>query len=611
MTLIRDGRDLRVDFFRGLALWWIFTDHIPGNVLARLSLRNYALCDATEIFVLLAGFGAGMAYGRMMDRNGWLYAGADAIRRAWTLYIAHIFLFVVFAAQVSYSAATLDRASYLEEIHLDVMADAPYRALLEALTLRYQPAYLNILPMYIALLALFAVALPLLRRPRVLLLLSLAMYALARAWPINLPSWTGGGWYFNPLAWQLLFVIGALAAYAPPTMPRRPRVFDALATATVLFGLGIIWIVFWQPALAAALPPGVARLLGEIDKTGLHPLRLASIMALAWLAIRLIPADARWLRGRLAAPFVLCGQHSLGVFCAGIVMSFLGRLAMEDSDGAAMQIAVNVVGAAALLGVGALAAWYREKARGPKQRAKVGALLVAGGLALVPHARAQPACPPSGGLDQPTESLDHVAAAMRSGTLGILVLDPTAPAAILAGRISDALRARRPALAIRVTRAGSRDLTAAETLPALASALAASRPALVLWPVGINEAVQDQSPDAFADALGEGAAQTLAAGADLILVDPPFSRFLRANTDLDPYLEVTRQTAALPSVTLFRRFELMHDWADGDLLDLERAAAPERTRVADRLHHCLAEALANLTLAGAAMADPSQLRAKP
>ena len=102
MALIRSNRsrDLRVDFFRGLALWWIYTDHIPGDVLGNYSLRNFAMCDATEVFVLLAGFGAGIAYGSEMNRQGYLYAAADTLRRAWTLYIAHIFLFVVYTAHI-------------------------------------------------------------------------------------------------------------------------------------------------------------------------------------------------------------------------------------------------------------------------------------------------------------------------------------------------------------------------------------------------------------------------------------------------------------------------------------------------------------------------------
>lgn len=114
MVLIGSNRDLRIDFFRGVALWWIFMDHIPDNWLAQFSLRNFALCDATEIFVLLAGYAAGLAYGRSMDRHGWLFAGADVMRRAWVLYIAHIFLFVVFSAQVWYSATALDRSEYLD-----------------------------------------------------------------------------------------------------------------------------------------------------------------------------------------------------------------------------------------------------------------------------------------------------------------------------------------------------------------------------------------------------------------------------------------------------------------------------------------------------------------
>lgn len=371
MPLIRANRDLRVDFFRGLALWWIFTDHTPGNAVAGLSLRNFAMCDATEVFVLLAGFGAGMAYGGSMDRHGWLYAAADAVRRSWTLYIAHIFLFVVFSAQVTYSATMLDRTSYLDEIHLDVLADAPYRALLEALTLRFQPAYLNILPVYIVLLAMFAAVLPLLRRPPLLLSLSFGLYAVARGFDINLPSWTEEGWYFNPLAWQLLFMIGAVLAYAPPRPPLNPRALDVLAALTLGLGYAIMVVVWSFPTLVAAMPSLLAHAITSIDKTSLHPLRLVSIMALAWLATRLIAPGAFWLRSPRAAPFVLCGQHSLPVFCAGIFLSFLARLCMEDDDGLMMQVAVNVFGAAALVGVGALAAWYREKGREAPRRTGV------------------------------------------------------------------------------------------------------------------------------------------------------------------------------------------------------------------------------------------------
>ena len=369
-ALLQTGskRDLRVDFFRGVALWWIFTDHIPANWFAQFSLRNFALCDATEIFVLLAGYAAGIAYGGSYQRNGWLFAGADVMRRAWILYIAHIFLFVVFSAQVSYSATALDRADYLEEIHLDVMAEAPYRAMLEALKLSFQPAYLNILPMYVALLLMFAVTLPLLKRPAILLGLSCTVYAVTRWMGWNLPSWNEGGWYFNPLAWQFLFFIGVVLSRHPFRPPIDRRIIDAAALAVVVLGLLLVWLVWPSDDVSARVPQVLARTLLMVDKEGLHPMRLVSILALAWLAARLIPSTAAWLRSRVAFPFILCGQHSLPVFCSGIFLSFLGRLAMEHNEGWAVQAAVNALGGLALVAVGALAAWYREKGRAAARR---------------------------------------------------------------------------------------------------------------------------------------------------------------------------------------------------------------------------------------------------
>ena len=373
MQLIRSSRsrDLRVDFFRGLALWWIYTDHIPGDVLGDYSLRNFAMCDATEIFVLLAGFGAGLAYGLEMDRQGYLYAAADALRRAWTLYIAHIFLFVVYTAQVAYSAVALDRVFYLEETRLDVLAEAPYRALLEALLLRFQPSLLNILPLYVVLLLMFAAALPLLRRPALLFAVSLAGYTVVRFTGINLQAWTGEGWYFNPLAWQLLFMIGAILAYAPPKMPRPQWPIDLLAVLVLLSGIIVIWVIDIHPPILALMPAPVIRFIITEDKTGLHPFRLLSILSLAWLTVRLVPFDAAWVRTRLAAPLVLIGQNSLYVFCSGIFFGFFARLGLEADESVAMQVAVNVLCALAMLAVGGLAAWYRSKGRAPASRQSV------------------------------------------------------------------------------------------------------------------------------------------------------------------------------------------------------------------------------------------------
>lgn len=363
MPLIRLDRDLRIDFFRGLALWWIFIDHIPMNWIAQFSLRNVALCDATEVFVLLAGYAAGLAYGRSMDRHGWVYAAADVLKRAWTLYVVHIFLFVVFSAQVSFSATALDRSEYLDELRLDVLAEAPYRAMLEALILHFQPAYLNILPLYIALLLMFIFVLPLLRYRNIIMFISFFIYILVRITGVNFPSWTGGGWYFNPLAWQILFVLGANVVYSPQHFKYRSATIDKIAISVVIMGFSLQWFLWPNTELMGRLPHEVVQMLVSVDRESLHPLRLISILALAWLTARWLPVSAVWLRSRWAAPFVLCGQHSLPVFCAGIFLSFLGRLAMEERSGWMVQARVNLCGALALVSIAALSAWYRQKGR--------------------------------------------------------------------------------------------------------------------------------------------------------------------------------------------------------------------------------------------------------
>lgn len=629
MSLIRGGsRDLRVDFFRGLALWWIFTDHIPGDVLGSLSLRNWALCDAAEVFVLLAGYGAGLAYGGTMRRSGVLQAAAAVVQRAWTLYIAHIFLFVVFSAQVGISAMALARANYLDESRLDVLASQPYEALLQALTLRYQPSLLNILPLYVILLLLFALALPLLRFPRLLAGLSAALYVAARATGLNLPSWTGGGWFFDPFAWQLLFIGGAILSTSRVRLPIPTIVLDVAAGLVVAFGLAVIYLV-WQPSgISFLLPLPVMHALLRIDKTTLDPLRVASIAALLWGVARLVPTGAAWLRSRLAAPVVLMGQHSLPVFCWSIFIGFFGRLGLEWWRGPLMQLLVNAGGAAAMIAVAAVAAWYAERGRGrpgtpaaaaeataqPHTMPRAGLPLL--GLALLLALRPTAAtaspdvCPPYPEFATSPEPFEALTHALRAG----------APVAILAiGSASTArggpsyprvmietLQAALPRADLSLDVRGQRGLTAADMVGPLDTALARRRYALVVWQTGTVDAVRGLRPEELALALDEGAARVVAAGASLVLVDPQFSRFLSANVDLMPYELALERTAALPGVVLFRREALMRAWAEAGGLDVESAPPAKRPAAASLVQTCVGRALARFILSGIEGASPGQ-----
>ena len=371
MNLIRHSaaRDLRVDFFRGLALWWIYTDHIPGDVLGDYSLRNFATCDATEVFVLLAGYGAGLSYGMGLGRNGYISTAADVLKRAWTLYIAHIFLFVLFTAQVTYSATAMNRLNYLSETRLDVLGDDPYRSMLEAVLLRFQPSLLNILPLYVVLLVFFAATIWMLRWPRLLFGFSLAIYLLVRVTGLNLAHGTreagfstlspGSSCSSSACCWPAR----RCRCPSPPgrsmPSPSRWRVLGVVVTLAIEP----------YPHRLEMVSRSVFRALVVDDKTSLYPLRLISILALTWLCVRLIRFDAAWLRSRWAAPLELLGQNSLPVFCSGIVFGFAARLGLEYDDRAFMQVAINLLGAIAMLAVGGLAAWYRTKGKGRPPRA--------------------------------------------------------------------------------------------------------------------------------------------------------------------------------------------------------------------------------------------------
>jgi hypothetical protein len=197
------------------------------------------------------------------------------------------------------------------------------------------------------------------------------MYVVARTFSLNLTSWTGGGWFFNPFTWQLLFMMGAILSFAPGERPKHTRLLDIASVLIVIFGLVMQWVVWVHPVVVSHLPDAVIRALMSVDKEGLHPFRLISILALTWLTARLVRADAHWLRTKWAGPFVLAGQHSLPVFCAGIFLAFLGRLATEADDGIMTQVGVNVLGAVALWSVGAVAAWYSNKGRGSRPKPAV------------------------------------------------------------------------------------------------------------------------------------------------------------------------------------------------------------------------------------------------
>ncbi|HLJ05191.1 MAG TPA: hypothetical protein VKT26_02905 [Acetobacteraceae bacterium] len=162
-----------------------------------------------------------------------------------------------------------------------------------------------------------------------------------------------------------------------------------------------------------------------------------------------------------------------------------------------------------------------------------------------------------------------------------------------------ALNAAMPSVRFTLTVRGGRGMTADAMLKLLDEALKQQHYPLVLWQTGTVEAVRGLRPDGLLDVLHQGADAVSDGGGNLVLIDPQFSRFLRANTDVDAYEDVMRQAAANPGVVLFQRFDLMRLWADDGSVDLERTAKEDRDKALDRLNSCLGQVLAKFVLSGA------------
>jgi hypothetical protein len=383
---VTTGRDLRLDLFRGIALWLIFLDHMPSNIVSWVTIRNYGFSDATEIFIFISGYTAAFVYGKAMNDRGFVIAAARILRRAWQIYIAHIFLFAIYMAEISYVATSFENPLYAEEMNILDFLKQPDQTIVEALLLKFKPVNMDVLPLYIILLLLFPAALWLLRRsPTIALGASAAIYVLAWQFNLNLPAYPEGVWFFNPFAWQLLFVFGAWCATGgavrlAPVL--NSRVTLAIAIAYLLFAFVIA--MSWQlPRLTHFIPLWLEELIYPIDKTNLDVLRFAHFLALAALTVRFVPRTWPLLNSWALYPAIICGQHSLEIFCLGVFLAFAGHFAMVEISGAVwMQVLISLLGILIMIAAAAMITWYKKiEGRSPSTRPKQPDADLAGGEA--------------------------------------------------------------------------------------------------------------------------------------------------------------------------------------------------------------------------------------
>jgi hypothetical protein len=355
-----------IDFWRGFALLTIFIDHLPENVFQHVTQQNFGFSDAAELFVFLCGVSVALAYGTRFFDGETVVAVRAVLRRAFTLYWVQILISLLIIAIFVGAAAVWHDDDLLEDA--DAVVSNPLQTTAAILALLHQLENANILPLYIALLLMTPLLLVLARRDdRLMLAASAGIYLAARMFSLHLSTWpVEGAWFFNPIAWQLIFAIGIVAG-------RRIKhggiAYDARLFAACVAIVAIALVVRTNAlGYASGLWQDVRDVL-DCGKTDLGFARLVHFLALAYIVYH-SGLTGLMRRTRAFLPLCLIGRYGLPVFATGTVLSAMGEVVETRSEALSHQVAFGaaiVVGGILMhyLVARGLSAW-REKSRAPQ-----------------------------------------------------------------------------------------------------------------------------------------------------------------------------------------------------------------------------------------------------
>lgn len=354
------SRDLRLDVFRGLCMLIIFIAHMPQNPWLAWIPARFGFSSATELFVFGSGFASAIAFGRTFSTAGFLNGTLKIANRIWQLYWTHLALFAVLAGL---TVLVAPEGSHAMRALSHVFA-APAQALAGLVTLTYVPMLLDILPLYIVVLALVPAMMAARRlHPVAPFALSAALYAASVLFGLAMPGHAGDGgpWFFNPFAWQVLFFAGfaiGLGWWTPPALDRRGLV----SIAAVIVVLSVPFN-FWGITDAYPVLVDVQMAVLPLNTwTNLHPVRIIHFLALAYLVLSLLER-ARWLLDTWAARVLtLVGTQSLPAFLACTVLAWIGGIALDIlGDTPGPVAAINIAGLAGIIAAAWVARLFKSE----------------------------------------------------------------------------------------------------------------------------------------------------------------------------------------------------------------------------------------------------------
>jgi len=299
--------------------------------------------------MFVSGVTCALAYGKVRQLDGWSAVISHTLRRSWEIYAA--FLIVTLACVVVVYLAGADR--FADVTNTRVVFEQPGEALFRAAILQYRPVNTDVLPAFVLFHLFFAPLLWLLLRwPGATLAASLLLYTLVQLSGWNLPQWPKNPWFFNPLAWQFLVVLGAWWELGNGKLLRSWLAWrGATILAATYLIIALLIALSWSIQPLDVLVPGwLGRLIYPINKSDLDSLRLLHFLAIAILVAKLVPPDWKGLTAPIMRGAIRCGENSLEIYCAGVLLALGARILLEKvSATPAIQIAASFAGIAALV----------------------------------------------------------------------------------------------------------------------------------------------------------------------------------------------------------------------------------------------------------------------
>lgn len=305
MRTLTTQRDLRIDLVRGIALLVLVTDHLPGNPLRSLMPVSWGLADMAEAFVLLSGVVLGFGISK---RRTFRVCAIHRLRRAATLFIAYFVTAILLIAMVR----NFQIGIVAETLPPHLLAGSWADLVFNLFALNGRVTHLCILLLYFWL-AMGMIGLPdrIWRYPRILFLSSFLLYlAVQLSSLISLPDQFQDATYYNPFAWQLLFVTGAIYGNASDE-PKKTKLNRAVIFPLALLVHGVLLLIV---GLEGALPEFL------IKKSTLGPFRYLHAISAAVILKEFLPKQFSTKWQRVFSPVFRCSEQSLWVYCGGSLL---------------------------------------------------------------------------------------------------------------------------------------------------------------------------------------------------------------------------------------------------------------------------------------------------